>query len=179
MEVRYVELGVPARLQTINAEVYQQAQARLQVVVEEGQAQIEQLLVQEVSTLVQGLQDALTGLDGAQPKRFYRSHLEKIVEWTQIFRDIRNVTGFDALEAVTARLQATVAGQSVEAIKSFDVVRRELQQELTTTAATLQGLMEVKPSRRMRLTPAMVQGEGEGPAMAMVGGEEVPECSLF
>ena len=151
VEVRYLELGVPGRLELIAPESFRQAQAELIQTVEQGKLHIEAILCQEAVELVQGLRGALEGLEDAQPKRFYQSHIDKLAEWSTLFLDARNVTGFDGLAQVAEQLENLARGIDRETVKKFGFIRAEVKRELEGVMVTLKGLMEERPTRQMTL----------------------------
>jgi len=151
IEVRYLELGVPGKLALIAPEAFAQAQAELVQTIEQGKAHIESILCAEAMELVQGLRGALQGLDDGTSKRFYESHLTKIVEWSALFLEARNVTGFQELSAVAAQIQAIALGCDKEALKRFSFIRKDVKTELDGALTTLKGLMEARPTRQIEL----------------------------
>jgi hypothetical protein len=151
VEIRYLELGVPGKLALIAPEAFAKAQAELTATVEQGKAHIESILCQEATELVQGLHGALQGLDDGTLKRFYDSHVEKIVEWSSLFLDARNVTGFTELADVAEQLKTVALGYDTGALKKFGFLRKEVKAELDGALITLKGLMEARPARKLDL----------------------------
>jgi hypothetical protein len=151
IEIRYLELGVPGKLALIAPEAFAKAQAELNASIEQGKAHIESILCQEAVEFVQGLRGALQGLDDGTLKRFYDSHIEKIVEWSSLFLDARNVTGFTELADVAERIKAVALGCDTGALKKFAFIRKDVKAELDGALTTLKGLMEARPGRKMDL----------------------------
>ena len=151
IEVRYLELGVPGKLELLAPEAFARAQAELTATVEQGKAHIESILCAEAVELVQGLRGALQGLDDGTIKRFYDSHVEKIVEWSSLFLDARNVTGFAGLADVAEHIKAIALGCDTNAIRKFGFIRKDIKAELDGTLITLKALMEARPSRKLDL----------------------------
>lgn len=151
VEVRYLELGVPGKLALIAPEAFAKAQAELTATVEQGKAHIESILCAEAVELVQGLRGALQGLDDGTLKKFYDSHIQKIVEWSSLFLDARNVTGFDGLAAVAEQIKAIALGCDKDTLKQFSFIRQEVKHELDGALVALKGLMEARPVRLIEL----------------------------
>lgn len=151
VDVRYLELGVPGRLERISPEAFRQAQEELDRTVQQGKAQIEAILCQEATELVQGLRNALQGLDDGTLKRFHDNHIEKIINWSDLFLDIRNVTGFDELARIAESLGDLARGCEKDTLKSFALVRSDVKRSLDGALVELKGLMEARPVRQMSL----------------------------
>lgn len=151
VEVRYLELGVPGKLQLIAPEAFQKAHADLMASVEQGKAHIESILCAEAMELVQGLRNTLQGLDDGTLKKFYDSHVTKIAEWADLFLTARNVTGFDGLAAVAEQLKATALSCDKDSIKKFAFIRKDIKAELDGALVTLKGLMEAQSTRKIDL----------------------------
>lgn len=151
VEVRYVELGVPGKLALIAPEAFAQAQAELAATVEQGKAHIEAILCHEAVTMVQGLRGALQGLDDGTLKKFYDSHIQKIVEWSDLFLEARNVTGFEELASVAEQIRAVAMGCEKDSLKKFSFIRQEVKKELDGALTTLKGLMQARPVRQIEL----------------------------
>ena len=151
IEVRYLELGVPGKLALIAPEAFVKAQAELLATVEQGKAHIESILCTEAVELVSNLRNVLQGFDDGTAKKFYDSHIQKIVEWSDLFLEARNVTGFDGLAAVAERIKAVALGCDKDALKKFSFIRQEVKTELDGALMTLKGLMEAQPTRLIEL----------------------------
>lgn len=151
VESRYVELGVPGKLALVAPEVFAKAQADLAATVEAGKAHIESILCTEATELVQNLRNVLQGFDDGTAKKFYDSHIQKIVDWSTLFLEARNVTGFQGLADVAEQIKAVALGCDKEALKKFGFLRKEAKQELDGALTTLKSLMEAKPERLIDL----------------------------
>ena len=151
IEVRYLELGVPGQLKLIAPEAFEKAQADLLDTIEQGKAHIESILCAEVQELVQNLRNVLQGLDDGTAKKFYDSHIQKIVEWSDLFLEARNVTGFDGLAAVAEQIKSIALGCDKDALKKFSFIRAEVKRDLDGALMTLKGLMEARPARLIEL----------------------------
>lgn len=146
VDVHYMELSVPKKLQRVSPELYYQAQQELCKKIEEGKQYIEHVLCEEILTMVHDLSRILKGLDDGEPKKLHFSRIEKIEEWCSLFR-ARNVTDFQALADVVRQLQETVSGVDKIALKREDV-RQCLRKELSDT---LRSLTFIKETRKIVL----------------------------
>lgn len=149
--LRWIELGVPGKLALIAPEAFVQAQADLLSTVEAGKAHIESILCTEALELVSNLRGVLQGLDDGTQKKFYDSHIQKIVEWSQLFLEARNVTGFAALADVAERIKAIALGCDKDALKKFSFIRKEIKHDLDGALVALKGLMAAQPTRLIEL----------------------------
>ena len=112
---------------------------------------IESILCAEAAELVKNLRNVLQGFDDGTAKKFYDSHIEKIVQWSELFMEARNVTGFTALAEVADQIKAIALHCDKDALKKFGFIRKEVKAELDGALVTLKGLMEARPSRVLDL----------------------------
>lgn len=151
IDVRYLELSVPDRLEHIDPQTFARAREELAASVEQGKLAIEHILAEEAAELIAGLRTALSGLDDGTLKRFHDSHVEKIREWSGLFLAGRNVTNSTELADVVQSLQDIVTAQSIPVLRSFEQVRATVKRDLAQCQSQLKEYMEARPSRRISL----------------------------
>ena len=148
IETRWLDLGVPNSLASVDPTIFAQAKADMLRNMEEAEEHCKALLRAEVLSLTQGLYTALQGLDDGTLKRFHTSHVEKITAWTQLFKDARNVANDTELADVVERLQYAVeyAGDPAM-LKQYDLVRKDVKTNLQGCLVELKTLTESCPLR--------------------------------
>lgn len=146
MEYSYVTFDTPSRLKAISAALFkneaEKARKRLESVAEECQ----QVMRAGLMDLVDHLADRLTpGADG-KAKRLSNSTIGNLNDFLATF-ELRDVTDDSQLGDIVVKARAVMAGLDHKALKSDDLIRLKVVQELAGLKAALDPLVVDKATR--------------------------------
>ena len=158
VEVHWLSLEVPGKLQYLNLDLYQEEQERMRVRLQEVEAQICALLRAEACEQTQTLIERLKGLGTGETKRFAHSHVTDLMAWCQTFLAGRNVTNDAELEHRTKQLREVLedilmhdGAVPVAVLRSSEGFRQHVIGQLQEIGGHLQALVEDGPLRAFTL----------------------------
>jgi Protein of unknown function (DUF3150) len=141
---RYLNLGAPGQLQSINAKLYAEQRQKIEASVQDAAQEIRAMLRATMQQLVAHMIDRLTpGPDGKR-KRFHDSLVDNFNAFVDHF-DLRNVTDDAALQQLVAQARRIVTvGLDADALRHSDAVRDHVVAGLAEVKATLDTLVIAK-----------------------------------
>jgi len=141
-----IEIVTPNdKLRTISQALFEKEKSKAEAVWQSAVGQINDALVESMSEVVEHLGERLGGGDEA-PKRFRASALKKVTDFVETFAQ-RNVTGNAQLNKLVADAKAMLEGVDVKAVKKDGDLRKKLASSIAGIKASLDGMMENRPSR--------------------------------
>ncbi|MCI0364085.1 MAG: hypothetical protein L0219_09410, partial [Phycisphaerales bacterium] len=113
----------------------------------EASSEIQSVLRETMTRLVQHMAERLkTGADG-KPLRFKESTVSNLVEFLANF-DVRNVTDDAGLQSVVAQARTLLQGVNVDDLRSTGELRATVQQGMAALAEQLDTMVAKSGSRR-------------------------------
>ena len=148
LEFNYVTFDTPSRLKAISAEIFkkeaEKAQAKLESVANECQQAMRAGLLELVDHLNDRLQP---GADGKQ-KRLHKTTITHMTDFLSTF-ELRNVTDDAELGAIVDKARAVMQGIDHGVLKSDDLVRAKLLEQLSGVKSALDPLVEDRATRQI------------------------------
>jgi hypothetical protein len=149
---RYLNLGAPSQLQSINAKIFNEQRALVAAQVQEAALEIRQMMRATMLELVEHMRERLTPDADGKPKMFRESMIERFNAFIDNF-NVRNVTDDAALKAVVEQARALVNGVDADVLRNDKLRRDAINSGLDAVKATLD-TMVVKQGRFIHLDDA-------------------------
>jgi hypothetical protein len=150
---RYPSFGVPDQLREISQEVWQQEREKAAQRMAEASSEIQIVLRESMTKLVQHMADRLKdGVDG-KPLRFKESTVGNLIEFLENFQ-FRNVTDDHELQAMVDQARGLLQGVAVDDLRNTSELRVKVQQGMANLATELDGLMVRSAGRKFRFEDA-------------------------
>ena len=150
---RYPSFGVSDQLREISQEVWQQEREKAARRMVEASSEIQVVLRESMTKLVEHMVERLKeGADG-KPLRFKESTVSNLVEFLENF-EFRNVTDDQELQAMVKQARGLLQGVDVDDLRSTGELRTKVQQGMTSLANELDALMVRTGSRKFRFEDA-------------------------
>jgi hypothetical protein len=150
LEHSYVTFETPSRLKAISAEIFkhetEKARAKLESVAGECQQAMRAGLVQ----LIDHLAERLTPDAEGKPKRLHETTVGHLNDFLATF-ELRNVTDDAELGAIVEQARSVMKGVDRKVLKSDDLIRQKVAEQLATVKAALDPLVEDKATRQIDL----------------------------
>jgi hypothetical protein len=143
---KWLDYGTANRLQQIDAELFTQAQGRLNQQVERFAVDMERGLMGAFAQLVNGLEETLTPKEDGSRKRFYSTTVTKLNEFLSTV-DLRNLTGSTQLADLSRQARNLLDGVDPELLRDDDALRAALQTGFGQIRQTLSGLVDTSTRR--------------------------------
>ena len=109
MDVKIFEFSAPTALRAVNAELYERELERIKKTWEFAEAQVSQVLLQEMSGMVDHLVDKLKPDETGKKKIFRNSMVEKFQEWLTMVND-RNIAEDGRVTDLVNRARDLIGG---------------------------------------------------------------------
>jgi hypothetical protein len=150
---QYVSFGVPDQLRGISQEVWQQEREKAAQRMAEASSEIQIVLRESMTKLVQHMAERLKdGADG-KPLRFKETTVANLVEFLENF-EFRNVTDDQDLQTLVKQARGLLQGVGVDDLRTTGGLRTKLQQGMANLANELDALMTRTGGRKFRFEDA-------------------------
>jgi hypothetical protein len=146
---RYVSFGVPEQLEAIKADVFKREQEKAVKHWEQATTEMQNLLRANMADMVEHMIDRLTPTDEGKLKIFRSSMLDNVHDFLTTF-EARNITDDAELTKLVAKARGLVDGVDTDTVKTDAAVREKIRKGMTTIKSTLDKLVVVKPTRKLR-----------------------------
>ena len=150
---RYPSFGVPDQLREISQEVWQQERDKAAQRMIEASSEIQVVLRESMTKLVEHMAERLTEGGDGKPLRFKESTVANLVEFLENF-EFRNVTDDHELQALVKQARGLLQGVAVEDLRSTGELRTKVQQGMASLANELDALMVKSGGRKFRFEDA-------------------------
>jgi hypothetical protein len=152
VRMAYLALGTPDSLRGISAAVHQREVEKFYQGLDETAKQIDAFLTESLADFVTWAATRLSDKEDGKKKGFgvrFEEKLAKFAEFLDTFK-LRNLTGNSQLETLVERAKGLLRGVDAEAVQATDF-RERVRKGFGEIKATLDGLVETKPTRRVLL----------------------------
>jgi hypothetical protein len=150
LEYSYVTFDTPSRLKAISAEIFQHEKEKAQAKLESVAGECQQAMRAGLLNLLEHLEDRLTpGADG-KPKRLHDTTIGHLNDFLATF-ELRNVTDDTELGAIVEQARNVMKGLDRKVLKSDDLIRIKVVEQLNTVKAALDPLVIDKATRQIDL----------------------------
>jgi hypothetical protein len=150
---RYPSFGVPDQLREISQEVWQQEREKAASRMAEASSEIQIVLRESMTKLVQHMAERLKdGADG-KPLRFKESTVGNLIEFLENF-EFRNVTDDHELQAMVKEARGLLQGIAADDLRNTGDLRTKVQQGMVALATELDALMVRTSGRKFRFEDA-------------------------
>jgi len=150
---RYPSFGVPDQLREISQEVWQQERDKAAQRMVEASSEIQVVLRESMTKLVEHMVERLKEGSDGKPLRFKESTVANLVGFLENF-EFRNVTDDHELQALVKQARSLLQGVGVEDLRSTGELRTKFQQGMARLASELDGLMVRSGGRKFRFEDA-------------------------
>lgn len=155
MDWAYVAFSTPENLSCASQDILEREQAKMEVKMMEIGDSISQLLLAEMTGLVDNMVDKLkpnqksvTGK--AKQPRIYSSYIDNFREFMANFK-YRNLSDNTDLDLMVDRCRALLEGVDAESLRDSETVRLRVQESFRTVREELEGMVVDKPARAIRV----------------------------
>ena len=142
----------PDYLQQLQPELYRLECERVASRFDEAVQLAEQAFIDELSKLISHLTERLSGQVDGKPKVFRDSAVSNLVEFFQRFRQL-NVRSDEQLDTLVDQCQHIVEGRDAHQLRSNQVLRQSVAQELGEVQSVLDDLLVDRPRRNILRRP--------------------------
>lgn len=146
---RYRSFGVPDKLKSISAALFEQEQEKAAQQMQAATEEITLLMRQTLLEMVSHLQERLSPGDEGKPKILRESAVKNLQEFLTTF-DLRNVTNDAELAEQVAKAKALISGTNAEALRNSDVFREKIRNGMAEISGRLGTMVEDKAGRKYR-----------------------------
>lgn len=143
----------PDYLRQLSPELYRQESQRVSARFDEAVRLAEEAFTGELAKLVSHLSERLSGQEDGKPKIFRDSAVENLGDFFHRFRTL-NVGSCQQLDQLVGQVQAILRGVEPQQLRDRNSLRQAVATQLSTVAATLDGLMVDRPRRNILRRPA-------------------------
>lgn len=146
---QYVSFGVPDQLKGISREVWEQEREKAAQRMAEASVEIQHVLRESMSKLVQHMADRLKENPDGKPLRFKETTVSNLVEFLANF-EFRNVTDDTELQALVAQARQLLEGVSADDLRATGDLRAKVQQGMAEIATQLDTMLTRTAGRKFR-----------------------------
>jgi hypothetical protein len=146
---QYVSFGVPDQLKGISREVWEQEREKAAQRMAEASAEIQLVLRESMTKLVQHMADRLKEGPDGKPLRFKESTVSNLVEFLTNF-EFRNVTDDGELQTLVAQARQLLQGVSADDLRTTGDLRARVQLGMAGIAAQLDTMLARPGGRKFR-----------------------------
>jgi hypothetical protein len=143
----------PDYLRQLSPELYRQESQRVAARFDEAVRLAEEAFTAELARLVSHLTERLSGQEDGKPKVFRDSAVENLSDFFHRFRTL-NVGSCQQLDQLVSQVQQILRGIEPQQLRDRQSLRQAVATQLSTAAATLDGLMVNRPRRNILRRPA-------------------------
>jgi hypothetical protein len=137
----------------LSPELYRQESQRVAARFDEAVRLAEEAFTAELARLVSHLTERLSGQEDGKPKVFRDSAVENLSDFFHRFRTL-NVGSCQQLDQLVSQVQQILRGIEPQQLRDRQSLRQAVATQLSTAAATLDGLMVNRPRRNILRRPA-------------------------
>ncbi|HET9215775.1 MAG TPA: DUF3150 domain-containing protein [Terriglobia bacterium] len=146
---QYVSFGVPDQLKAISGEVWEQEREKAAQRMAEASAEIQTVLRESMTKLVQHMADRLKEGPDGKPLRFKETTVSNLIEFLTNF-EFRNVTDDNELQSLVAQARQLLHGVSADDLRTTGDLRTNVQQGMAEIAAQLDTMLMRIGGRKFR-----------------------------
>jgi ElaB/YqjD/DUF883 family membrane-anchored ribosome-binding protein len=140
---------VPDLLKGISQEVWQQEREKAAQRMAEASSEIQQVLRETMSKLVQHMAERLKVGAGGKPVRFKETTVSNLVEFLANF-EFRNVTDDAELQGLVNQARTLLQGVDADDLRSTGELRARVQAGMESLASQLDTMLTKSGSRKFR-----------------------------
>lgn len=164
LEWDFPSVEPPDYLKTLNPELWEKEQKRVQAMFDEAISLAEQKFAVELQELVSHMVERLSGESDGKPKTFRDSAVKNMNEFFERFKTM-NVTSNKQLEDLVADAQRLMEGVDPNKLRKDLAMRQTVAGDLTKVQEMLDSMIVNKPTRAIDLSD---EPEPEAPAQNAV-----------
>lgn len=138
---QFVVFGVPAMLEEIDPELYQEQAKQAEKTLVAAAHEMAGFMRASILELVSHLADKLSPNSDGKPKRLHQTAIDNINEFLSSFQ-LRNVTNDAQLEAQMAQLRAVMSGTTADNLRESEVFKSATLEKLSGIKNNLAALVE-------------------------------------
>jgi hypothetical protein len=157
IEHDYPSVEPPNYLQQLNPDLYEQECQRVQARFDEAVQLAEQAFLDELSKLVDHLNERLSGTVDGKPKIFRDTALTNLTEFFERFQTL-NIHSNEQLDELVERARRVTRGIEPQQLRENGSLRQKLGKQLSSVQSSLDGLLVDRPRRNI------LRQAGHGPA---------------
>jgi len=150
IEYEWLAMNVPAALQHINSDIWQQEQQKAQIRVRAVADRIEEILTASMQELIEHLVDRLTDTDDGKRKKWRGDMVEKAREFFDTFRS-RNLTGSEGLNDIAEQGLSLLNGIDLDSLKDQAAMRERVRTGFESIKSNMAAMITVAPRRSLNL----------------------------
>jgi len=144
----YPSCNPPDYLRQVAPELYQAECIRVRQRFSEAVELAESAFAEELATLVNHLEDKLSGDDDGKPKVFRDSAITNLLEFFDRFQRL-NIRSDEQLDDLVTRARAVVSGVGAQSLRDQATLRREVSERLSQVSTSLDHWMSDRPRRNI------------------------------
>ena len=150
--VDYPAITPDERLARLHPELYQREQEKISARFTQALADMETALAEELSDMIEHLQQKMSGLDDGTAKRFHSSTVDNLTHFFHRFREL-SIGSNDELETLVDQTQEVMQGISPRDVRAPGFagrsIRQTIREGMTRVSAQLDGLLVDRPRRQI------------------------------
>lgn len=148
LEYSYVTFDTPSRLKAISAEIFKQEKEKARAKLESVAGECQQAMRAGLVQLIEHLAERLTPGEDGKPKRLHDTTIGHLNDFLSTF-ELRNVTDDSELGAIVEQARAVMKGLDRKVLKSDDLIRVKVLEQLSGVKAALDPLVIDKATRQI------------------------------
>lgn len=150
LEYSYVTFETPSRLKAISAEIFKHETEKARAKLESVAGECQQAMRAGLLNLLDHLEDRLTPTEDGKPKRLHDTTIGHLNDFLATF-ELRNVTDDAELGAIVEQARNVMKGLDRKVLKSDELIRAKVVEQLSTVKAALDPLVIDKATRQIDL----------------------------
>lgn len=150
LDYSYVTFETPTRLKAISAALFESEAAKARTRLESVANECEQTMRAGLLDLVDHLAERLSPSEDGKAKRLSHSTIGHLNEFLETF-ELKNVTDDSQLADIVTKARAVMAGVDHKTLKSDELIRQKMVEQLTAVKAALDPLVVDKATRQIDL----------------------------
>jgi hypothetical protein len=145
---RCFEIGLPGKMKTVSAEIYEQERKKAEAHWTEAAVEIQAVLRLAMKDLVDHMINLLTTEEGGKQKAVRKSVLPNLNDFLDTFK-ARNIAGDEQLEKLVDEARKIIQGVDDGALKHSDSARTSITAGFSVIKSKLDKMVVDKPSRKI------------------------------
>lgn len=147
VQTQYLSVDIPAVLKKIKGDIWKREYDRAQSFWLKTQEMASAKMRDEFKTLVDHLNERLTGAaEDGKPKKFKNTLVTNVQEWLELFQD-RNIASDAELQSVVEQARKLIDGVHPEDVRTDEALREQIAMGFVSISAAADQLVEDKPKR--------------------------------
>lgn len=147
---QFTSFNTPASLQQISKELFEQEKQKAEATWRDAATSIEQMLLSNLSEMVNHLVEKLTPGEDGKKKVFRNSMVSNMQEFLANL-NMRNVTDNAQLKALSDQAKKLIVGVEAQQLRDEEGLRDSIRNGFDKIKSKLDDLVEVKPKRAISL----------------------------